>query len=158
MEKKGILKAIITQNIDNLHKEAGNTTVYEFHGNSKILVCTKCQRKHKSEKVSLDVLPPKCIACGGLLKPDFIFFGEGIPALAYQNSYAETEKADVFLLIGTTGLVQPAALIPYKAKQNGAVIIEINPEKTAFTDEITDIFLKGKAGDVMTELSHMIFS
>jgi NAD-dependent deacetylase len=157
-ENRGILKAVITQNIDNLHHEAGNTTIYEFHGNSKVLSCIKCQKKMEIKKVNLDVLPPKCDFCDGILKPDFIFFGEGIPESAYKNSFAEAEKADVFLLIGTTGLVQPAALIPYKAKQNGAKIIEINPEKTVFSDEICDIFLKGKAGEVLTQLKEKIFA
>jgi len=158
MEKKGMLKAVITQNIDNLHYEAGNETVFEFHGNSKVMLCTKCKRRHKASSVKLDELPPKCIACGGLLKPDFIFFGEGIPQKAYQNSFAEADKADVFLLIGTTGLVQPAAYIPVKAKQNGATVIEVNTERTAFTDQITDIFLQGKAGEVMSKLSDLIFA
>jgi len=157
MEKKSGLKAIITQNIDNLHFEAGSKTVFEFHGNSKVMLCTKCSKKYKAEQVDLENLPPKCNSCGALLKPDFIFFGEGIPQDAYKNSFAEAEKADVFLLIGTTGLVQPAASIPVKAKQNGATIIEINPERTAYTEDITDIFLPGKAGDVMTKLTELIF-
>ena len=156
LEKKGILKAIITQNIDNLHHEAGSNTVYEFHGNSKIMTCLNCNKKYDVQNVNLENLPPKCSACNGILKPDFIFFGEGIPEHAYQHSFAEADKADVFLLIGTTGMVQPAALIPFKAKQNGAKIIEINPEKSAFTDEITDVFLKGKAGEVMILLKNAI--
>lgn len=157
LEKEGPLKAIITQNIDNLHYEAGNKTVFEFHGNSKIMVCTNCGAKYKAVEINLDKLPPKCSKCNGILKPDFIFFGEGIPQDAYMNSFAEADKADVFLLIGTTGLVQPAAYIPYKAKQNGAKIIEVNPERTAYTEEITDIFLKGKAGEVMTKLNELVF-
>ncbi len=157
MEEMGKLKAVITQNIDNLHYEAGNKTVFEFHGNSKVMLCTKCNRKHKAATVNLEEIPPKCTACGGLLKPDFIFFGEGIPPKAYENSFAEAEKADVFLLIGTTGLVQPAAYIPVKAKQNGATIIEVNPERTTFTEEITDIFLQGKAGEVMSKLIKLLF-
>ncbi|MCF6365930.1 MAG: NAD-dependent deacylase [Bacteroidales bacterium] len=157
MEKKAQLKAIITQNIDNLHFEAGSKTVFEFHGNSKVMLCTKCSKKYKAEQINLEKLPPKCSVCEALLKPDFIFFGEGIPQDAYKNSFAEAEKADVFLLIGTTGLVQPAASIPVKAKQNGATIIEINPERTAFTEEITDIFLPGKAGEVMNKLRELIF-
>ncbi len=157
MEKEGNLKAIITQNIDNLHYEAGSKTVHEFHGNSKVLICTECSKKHKSQEINLDKLPPKCSACGGLLKPDFIFFGEGIPQDAYTNSFAEAEKADVFILIGVTGLVQPAASIPTLAKQKGATIIEINPQRTAYTESITDIFLQGKAGEVMTKLSELLF-
>ena len=157
LEKKANLQAIITQNIDNLHYEAGNKTVFEFHGNSKVLLCTKCAKKYKAEEINLDKLPPKCEACKGLLKPDFIFFGEGIPQDAYKKSFAEADKADVFILIGVTGLVQPAASIPFKAKQNGAIIIEVNPVRTAYTEEITDIFLQGKAGEVMTKLNELIF-
>jgi len=157
MEKHNLLQAVITQNIDNLHQEAGNKTVYEFHGTSAKMLCTKCKRKHESKKVHLDELPPKCNSCGGLLKPDFIFFGEGIPSDAFQKSIEEAENAEIFLLIGTTGLIEPAASIPYKAKYNGAVIIEINPERTVFTEKITDIFLQGKAGEVMKQLGKHIF-
>ena len=152
MEQKGMLKAIITQNIDNLHYEAGSKTVFEFHGNSKVLICTKCNKKYHAKDISLDTLPPKCSKCGGLLKPDFIFFGEGIPQNAYKNSFAEADKADVFILIGVSGAVVPAALIPKKAKEKGAKIIEINPESSEYTHTITDIFLKGKAGEVMSKL------
>ena len=118
---------------------------------------TKCAKKYKSEQVDLDKIPPKCKECDGLLKPDFIFFGEGIPQDAYINSFAEAEKADVFILIGVTGLVQPAASIPTKAKQNGAIIIEINPQRTAYTESITDFFLQGKAGEIMPQLSKLLF-
>ncbi len=157
MEKYNLLQAVITQNIDNLHQAAGSKTVYEFHGTSAKMVCTNCKRKFDSKKVNLENIPPKCIACGGLLKPDFIFLGEGIPVEAYQKSLEEAENAEVFFLIGTTGLVEPAASIPYKAKYNGAVIIEINPERTVFTEKITDIFLQGKAGEVMKQLGEYIF-
>lgn len=157
MEKRSNLKAIITQNIDNLHYEAGNKTVFEFHGNSKVMLCTKCSKKYDARKISLDNLPPKCTECEGLLKPDFIFFGEGIPKDAYTNSFAEVEKADIFILIGVTGLVQPAASIPNMAKQNGATIIEINTQRTAYSESITDILLQGKAGEVMAKLSKLLY-
>ena len=157
MEKHNLLHAVITQNIDNLHQKAGNKTVYEFHGTSNKMVCTNCKRKFEANTVHLEELPPKCIACGGLLKPDFIFFGEGIPSLAFQKSIEEAENAEVFFLIGTTGLIQPAASIPYKAKYNGAVIIEVNPERTVFTEKITDLFLQGKAGKVMSQLKELLF-
>ena len=157
LEEKSNLKAIITQNIDNLHNEAGSKIVFEFHGNSKVMLCTKCGKKHKVENVNLDKLPPKCSDCKGLLKPNFIFFGEGIPQDAYKNSFAEADKADLFILIGVTGLVEPAARIPRIAKQNGATIIEINPQRTAYTETITDVFLQGKAGEVMTQLNEMLF-
>jgi NAD-dependent deacetylase len=148
LEKRGIIKALITQNIDNLHQEAGSKNVIEFHGNSKILICTNCSHKEKVENVNLEKLPPKCPQCKSLMKPDFIFFGEGIPQIAYQKSIFETKNADVFLLTGTSGSVVPASYLPYDAKKNGAIIIEINPEKSAYTNEITDYFLKGKAAEI----------
>ena len=99
-----------------------------------------------------DILPPPCAACGGLLKPDFVFFGEPIQEKAHTRAIEEAQSSDVFLLIGTTGEVMPAAFIPPLAKQNGAVIIEMNVEKSNYTDRITDIFLQAKATEAMTEL------
>ncbi len=157
MENHNLLKAVITQNIDNLHQAAGSKTVYEFHGTSNKLICTECHKSQLAQDIKLDILPPKCPTCKGLLKPDFIFFGEGIPTLAYQKSLAESEKAEVFLLIGTTGLVEPAASIPYIAKQNNATIIEINPERTVYTEKITDFFLQEKAGEIMSRLNELLF-
>ncbi|MCG8477429.1 MAG: hypothetical protein MI784_18335, partial [Cytophagales bacterium] len=90
--------------------------------------------------------------CGKVLKPDFIFFGEGIPELAYKKSVEAAQKADVVIIIGSTGEVYPAANIPQIAKQKGASIIEINPEKSLFTDSLTDVFLQGKASEIMQEI------
>lgn len=151
MEKKGLLKAVITQNIDNLHYEAGSKEVYEFHGNSRMLVCQKCFKKTLAAETDLSKVP-LCDHCHSVLKPDFIFFGEGIPEMAYRKSFAAAEKADVVLIIGSTGEVYPAASIPPLAKQNGAKIIEINPKKSLFTDSITDIFIPGKASEVMRKI------
>lgn len=149
MEKLGYIDAVITQNIDNLHQDAGCSTVYEFHGNSQTLVCTYCGRKYPISGVDLSKLPPTCSDDGKLLKPDFIFFGEGIPQFAYQKSIEEAQNADVFLLVGTTGEVIPASTIPALAKRSGATIIEINPEMSNYTNNLTDIYLKGKAGKVL---------
>jgi NAD-dependent deacetylase len=149
LQKLGILKSIITQNIDNLHQEGGATSVIEFHGNSEQLVCVKCNvRKHVS-MVDLDVLPVKCEVCHSVLKPDFVFFGEGIPPLSYQKSFDEARLADVVLIIGSTGEVMPAAMMPYEANKNGAFIIEINPESSNFTSKLTDMFIRGKAAEVL---------
>ena len=157
MESRGILKSIITQNIDNLHQEAGSKTVHEFHGNSKTLICLKCGEQYRASEFDFKNIPPKCKNDEEILKPDFIFFGEGIPEQAYKNSFAEAEKADVCLVIGSTGEVMPASYVPQTAKQNGAVIIEINPEESSFTNHITDIHLKGKAGDILSELEKYLF-
>ncbi len=157
MENEGILKSVITQNIDNLHQEAGCKTVHEFHGNSKKLVCMKCGKQYSATEIDFNNIPPKCENDGEILKPDFIFFGEGIPKQAYTNSFVDAEKAEVCLIIGSTGEVMPASYIPRTAKQNGAAIIEINPEESMFTNQITDIHLKGKAGDILTQLEKFLY-
>jgi NAD-dependent deacetylase len=156
MEQKGLLKNIITQNIDNLHQEAGSREVYEFHGNSRELICTKCGKKFVMQDIDFENLPVTCDVCGGLVKPDFIFFGEGIPQEAYSKSLEAAEKADVFLVIGTTGEIMPASQIPVIAKNNGAKIIEINIEPSNYTFQITDVFLKGKATEIMERLSLLL--
>jgi NAD-dependent deacetylase len=156
MEEKGLIHAVITQNIDNLHQEAGSKEVYEFHGNSQHLICLDCKEVYPVSEIELSKLPPKCLGCGGLLKPDFIFFGEPIPEPARTNSFLETKRSDVFILVGTTGEVMPASLIPMEAKHNGAFIIEVNIERSNYTDNITDIFLQGKATEVMKKLLHIL--
>lgn len=152
LEENGLLSTVITQNIDNLHQEAGSETVYEFHGNSKNLLCLQCSEISYFTDVDFSYLPPKCKYCKGILKPNFIFFGEGIPQDALQNSMAETIASDVFLVIGTTGEVMPACMIPRLAKENGAKIIEVNTAKTSFTNPVSDVFLRGKATEVMNDL------
>jgi len=143
LEEKYSLKGVITQNIDNLHQEAGSKNVIEFHGTASKLLCMQCKTKYNSKEISLDNLPPFCAKCGGLLKPDFVFFGEPIPNDAYMNSQELCKKADCLIIIGTTGEIMPASYIPYLAKK--AEVIEINIEPSRYTDEITTIFLKEKA-------------
>jgi len=130
--------------------------VYEFHGNSQRLICVKCGKNYSIDEVSLEKLPPQC-SCSGLLKPDFIFFGEGIPQETYQLSMEAIQKADVVLIIGSTGEVMPAAQLPFLASQHGASIIEVNPDQSKFTTAITDLHLKGKAGEVMLELMGLVY-
>ena len=151
LEKLGLVKAVITQNIDNLHYEAGSKEVYEFHGNSRMLVCTQCDEKYIASAIDLSDVP-LCNSCHAVLKPDFIFFGEAIPEEAYRKSVEAAQKADLVIVIGSTGEVYPAASIPPYAKETGAKVIEVNLEKSLFTDSITDIFIKGKAAEVMNNL------
>jgi NAD-dependent deacetylase len=152
LEKQNKLKAIITQNIDNLHQEAGSEIVHEFHGNSKKLICTSCSFTAMASTISLNKMPVLCPDCNQLIKPDFIFFGEGIPPLAYQKSIETAQNSEVMIVIGTTGEVMPACQMPIVAKQNGATIIEINTKESKFTHSITDIFLQGKASDIINEI------
>ena len=151
IEKMGFLSSIITQNIDNLHQQAGSERVYEFHGNSRELICVNCGKIYSVKSFDLDNLPPFC-ECGGVLKPNFVFFSEAIPEYVFAKSVEDAKSADLFLLIGTTGEIMPASLIPYRAKENGAKIVEINVQSSNYTNTITDIFIPGKATESMTEL------
>jgi len=158
MEKHGYLQSVITQNIDNLHQLAGSKEVYEFHGNSRTLLCTSCGNRVQVNKRILETLPPKCKKCGNILKPDFVFFGEPIPEPARTNSFFEAEKADVFILIGTTGEIMPASLIPIQAKKNNVKIVEVNISSSNYSRTITDFFLKGKATEIMQKLMRFLLT
>ncbi|MCP4720072.1 MAG: NAD-dependent deacylase [Desulfobacteraceae bacterium] len=152
MEARNLVHAVITQNVDNLHAEAGSRVIHEFHGSLKKLVCLKCRSTYKVSQIDLNTLPPACLQCGGILKPDVIFFGEAIPEPARTHSFDETSCADCFILIGTTGTVAPANMIPGAAKSNGASIIEINPFPSEYTKSVTDVFLQDKACVAMEKL------
>jgi NAD-dependent deacetylase len=156
LEKKGILKGIITQNIDNLHQEAGNKEVYEFHGNMKYFVCNSCNSRLTLEEIDLNQKLPLCNKCGKLLKPDFIFFGEGIPETAYTASIELAQKTDVMIVVGSTGEVMPACHMPVIAKQKGATIIEINPGESTFKNSITDIHIEMKGGEALSAIMKLI--
>ncbi|MBN2364216.1 NAD-dependent deacylase [candidate division WOR-3 bacterium] len=149
LQKKGLVETIITQNIDFLHQESGSQNVYEFHGNSKFLVCLSCSSRFEFQEDDLKVLPPLCMKCGGLLKPDFVFFGEPIPVKAMKQSFYEAGESDVVLVIGTSGEVMPACSFPFAAKSRGARIIEINTEPSSFTGSISDVFIENKATSAM---------
>ena len=145
LENIGKLRGIITQNIDNLHQKAGSKNVIEFHGTASQMECIDCKRKFPSDSISLENLPPLCPECQGILKPDFVFFGEPIPPKAFEESIKLCENADCLIVVGTTGEIMPASQLPILAKQNGAKIIEINIEPSNYTNTITDIFLNDKA-------------
>jgi NAD-dependent deacetylase len=152
LENQGSLHGIITQNIDNLHQEAGSKLVFDFHGNLKNLLCVQCKKKTRFTEINENDLPPLCPACRGILKPDVVFFGENISPRIYESAFREIEEVNVVIVVGTTGEVMPASLIPSQAKDNGAVIIEVNTKKSLYTDSITDIFFKGKASVELTRL------
>jgi NAD-dependent deacetylase len=131
-EARGLLKTVITQNIDNMHFEAGSRNVIEYHGNSRTLVCLACREHRPATPEALAVLPPRC-PCGGSLKPDMVFFGEGIPCAAADGADAAAEATDCMLVVGSTGEVYPAARVPRRARERGAAIVEINPVPSEFT-------------------------
>lgn len=155
-EKEGRLSSVITQNIDDLHAVAGNKNIHEFHGNMSRFVCSKCGESFHATSIPLSDTPPRCLGCGGLLKPDFIFFGEGIPEKAYYGSVHAAENCDAFVIIGTSGQVSPANMIPGIAKRHGAKIIEINLEPSTYTNHLSDLFLQGKSGEILPQIDALL--
>lgn len=159
LEELGILKTIITQNIDGLHQMAGNTDVIEFHGTYKWHRCMDCKNRCKSSRIDLTNIPPLC-DCGGIYRPEVVLFGEIIPPEHLWRSKQLASDCDLMLVIGTSATVQPAALMPHIAKESGSKVIEINPEETPLTGSISDYLILGKAGEVMssiiTELEHLL--
>lgn len=137
------LRGIVTQNIDNLHQSAGSRNVIEFHGTASRLECTKCRFHFNAKDIDLQTRIPECPECGGVLKPDFVFFGEPIPAKAYKQSVELCRSADCMLIIGTTGEIMPASQLPYLAPET-CTFIEINIEPSRYTESLTDFFLQEK--------------
>ena len=154
LEKAGIAKGVVTQNIDGLHQKAGSRNVVEFHGTAQRLICTQCRRKYDFRPGMLDTLPPLCESCGGLMKPDFVFFGEGIGPENYRKSETLCKEADLLIIVGTTGEVMPASMIPFEARE--AKVIEINPEPSRYTEEKSDIFLQERATVAAEELARRL--
>ena len=143
--------AIITQNIDNLHRRAGSSTVYDLHGNIEQNYCMKCGARYSNADVLGRDAIPACTQCGGIIRPDVVWFGEMLPEEQWEASVSEAERADVFFSIGSSGVVYPAASLPFMAKESGAFLVEINPEQTPFTEK-ADEFLKGPSGVILPEL------
>ncbi len=151
LERMGLLQTVVTQNIDGLHQQAGSKDVIEFHGTFASQRCMRCGGTTDSRSLSMDQLPPKC-ACGGILRPDVVMFGELIPMDALQRAQMMASTCDVMMVVGTSATVEPAAYLPVIAKRAGATIIEVNPESTPLTRQVTDIALLGEAGRVMRKL------
>jgi len=140
---------LITQNVDGLHRLAGSKNMIELHGNISRHKCLK--HGHVATDVPTDLPePPKC-HCGSLVRPDVVWFGEALDPTNLSDSFAAAEGADVFLVIGTSGLVQPAASFPLAAKRSGAKLIEVNPERTPLSRD-ADIFLEGASGVILPKL------
>lgn len=152
LEKNG-LRTVITQNVDGLHKKAGSEEVLELHGTLDELTCDSCGNLKKTNEFKDEILDgkiPDC-NCGAVMRPNVILFGEALPQKTLQQSWSVVEKCDLFMSIGTSSIVQPAASLPLVAKRNGADIIEINIENTSLTPN-SDYFVEGKAGEVLSEI------
>jgi NAD-dependent deacetylase len=150
MEKIVPVVTVVTQNIDNLHRRAGSTNIFELHGNIERNFCMKCGKPYNNEFVLTAGRLPRCM-CGGLIRPDVVWFGEMLPEDEWNGAEKACRAADVLLSIGTSGVVYPAAYLPLEAKRNGAFIVEINPEPTPLT-EYADEFLQGNSGVILPQL------
>jgi NAD-dependent deacetylase len=147
--------AVITQNIDNLHRRAGSRTVHELHGNIERNYCMKCGTPYGDDFVVAASGVPLCPACGGLVRPDVVWFGEMLPEDEWEASVRAAEGADLFMSIGTSAVVYPAASLPLVAKRSGAYLLEINPEPTPLTAQ-ADEFLQGASGVLLPLLAEVM--
>ncbi|MCP4697370.1 MAG: NAD-dependent deacylase [Gammaproteobacteria bacterium] len=145
---------LITQNVDGLHQRAGSSRVIELHGNLTRIKCAEENTPVALETIrqsEMKEIPPRCPRCGGLLRPDVVWFGESLPADAMEQAATAVRECDVLLSIGTSSLVYPAAELPFMALDKGAVVIEINPVETPLTPHV-QFALHGLAGEILPEL------
>lgn len=152
LEAAGLLAGIVTQNIDGLHQKAGSTVVHEYHGSTRRLQCMSCRAMYETAEISLDVVPPPCPKCGGLLKPDFVFFGEGIPTDVHRSATELAMQSEVCIIVGTGGTVAPANRMPYIVKNRGGIVIEVNLYDSEYSYITSDYYLQGKAATRLPEL------
>lgn len=141
---------LITQNVDNMHRQAGSSRIYELHGNIMRNRCVDCNKYVETIPVHEPDVVPRC-ECGGLIRPDVVWFGENLPQQVLMNSYAAANDSDVFFSIGTSAVVQPAASLPVKAKYAGAYVVEINTEHTVISSLVDECIL-GKAAEILPKL------
>src|SRR5579862_1529465 len=142
--------ALITQNVDGLHELAGSRNVLRLHGSIWILRCLNCGREREDRRTPLPEIPPKC-ECGGMLRPGVVWFGEALPPQVWQEAEKAARSAELFLLIGTSAMVYPAAGLATMAKSAGARVVEINIAETGLSDSI-DEFLQGPSGQLLPQL------
>jgi NAD-dependent deacetylase len=149
LERRVSRFTLITQNVDGLHQRAGSGGVIELHGN---ITRTKCSAEEVTvEDYAPESSPPVCPNCGAPLRPDVVWFGETLPAHALRAASEAASSRDLFFSVGTSGLVQPAASLPFEALRVGATVVEVNPDETPLTRS-ADYVLRGKAGEVLPAL------
>ncbi len=142
--------ALITQNVDGLHRMAGSKNVFELHGNIQRVRCADCYTFTETWGDDTESVP-QCSVCGGLLRPDVVWFGEALPRDQLEAAVEAARACEVFFSIGTSGVVQPAASLAHAAHKHGAVLVEINAEATPLTSKANYAF-HGKSGELLPEL------
>jgi NAD-dependent deacetylase len=157
LERFDKLDCIITQNIDGLHHKAGNSRgkIIELHGTALSVSCLSCRRKYDrdevQERIRKGIRVPRCDDCNGLLKPDTISFGQAMPGGETNQAYERSFGSDLFIVVGSSLVVQPAAYMPLRAKQGGAKLVIINRDPTPH-DGYADVVINGSAGYVMARI------
>jgi NAD-dependent deacetylase len=151
LEAAGVLRFLVTQNIDDLHRASGQQALAEIHGNAKLVRCIQCVRRWRREEISLETLPPRCPECGGIIKSDTVSFGEPIPPDVLARCGEEAARADCIVVAGTSATVYPAAALPYGVLDKGGALIEVNPHASELTPLAT-LSLQGAAGTVLPRL------
>ena len=141
---------LITQNVDNLHRMAGSQNVLELHGNIQRVRCADCYTFTETWDDDSEAVP-RCKVCGGLLRPDVVWFGEALPRQQLEAAVEAARSCEAFFSIGTSGVVQPAASLGFAAHNRGATVVEINAEPTPLTPK-ADYFLHGKSGEILPQL------
>jgi NAD-dependent deacetylase len=157
LEAIGRCDAVITQNIDDLHRQAGSRALIEIHGNHTLLRCLGCVARFSEGELAIDParLPPRCPRCGGVVKGDTVHFGEPIPADVLRRCHQVVEQADCMLVVGTSATVYPAAEFPLEVLRRGGSLIEVNPEPSELSD-LAQPSLRGPGGAVLSRLVEIV--
>lgn len=151
MERRFHKFAVITQNIDNLHRRAGSKTVYELHGNIERNYCVGCGKPYDDALILEQSTAPRCPSCNGLIRPDVVWFGELLPMDEWDKSARAAARSDIFFSVGTSAVVYPAASLPAMAKKAGAYVVEVNVEHTDFSPMADEVLL-GRSGEILPGL------
>ena len=151
LEEIGVLKCVITQNVDNLHHLAGSRRLLEIHGNATLIRCIACVARYARASIDFAELPPRCPRCQGILKSDTVSFGEPIPPDVLEECFAEAESADCMIVAGTSATVFPAAQFPISIRQRGGDLLEVNPYESEITP-LCRLALRGAAAEVLPRL------
>jgi len=152
LEALGVLRFVITQNIDDLHRQAGHNALAEIHGNWTLIRCLDCGTRVHGDSITLETLPPACPRCGGLLKSDTVSFGEPIPIDVLNQCAEHSARADLVIVAGTSATVYPAAGFALDVKRRGGIMIEVNLYESELTP-ICDVSLRGSSADLLPRLA-----
>lgn len=154
LQAMGRLVCLITQNVDDLHERAGSRDVLHLHGALRQMRCTLCGRRMPVHRPP-EVPPLPLCACGALMRPDVVWFGESLPADVLERAFDEAARSDVMIVAGTSAVVHPAASLPLEVKRHGGTVIEINPDVTPLSS-VADLSIRMPTGQAMAEILGII--